>query len=70
LIEINPQIRFGRPTVAGKGVPTDVIFERFRAGDSSAELADDYDVTTSEVDEAIRYETLATTPLYPPFFDW
>jgi uncharacterized protein (DUF433 family) len=67
LIEINPQIRFGRPTVAGKGVPTDVIFERFRAGDSSAELADDYDISTSEVDEAIRYESLANTSLYPLF---
>jgi uncharacterized protein (DUF433 family) len=68
LIELNPQIRFGHPTVVGRGVPTDVMVERFRAGDSSAELADDYGISTSEVEEAIRYETLLTTPLFPPFF--
>jgi uncharacterized protein (DUF433 family) len=70
LIEMNPQIRFGRPTLAGRGVPTDVMVERFRAGDSPAELADDYGISTGEVDEAIRYETLPTAPLFPPFFNW
>ena len=66
VVEIDPEIRFGRPSV--KGVPTDVIVERWRAGDTSADLADDYGLTTDEVDEAIRYES-APDPFgaFPPF---
>lgn len=63
LIVIDPRIRFGRPTVARTGTPTDVLFERYRAGDSVAALAEDYDLTTDEVEEAIRYEV--TPPLAP-----
>jgi uncharacterized protein (DUF433 family) len=59
LIVIDPQVRFGRPTVARTGMPVDVLFERYQAGDSVATLAEDYDLTTDEVEEAIRY---ATTP--------
>jgi uncharacterized protein (DUF433 family) len=70
LIVIDPQIRFGRPTLAGRGIPTDIIVERFRAGDSPGEMADEYGISSGEVDEAIRYETLSTAPLFPPFFDW
>lgn len=55
VVEIDPEIRFGRPCV--KGVPTDVVVERWRAGDSAADLAEDYGLTTDEVDEAIRYES-------------
>jgi uncharacterized protein (DUF433 family) len=68
-VVIDPEIRFGRPTV--KGAPTDVLIERWRAGDSSAELADDYGLTTVEIDEALRYEAIPNlTPFlfpFPPF---
>lgn len=57
-IVMDPRIRFGRPTVAGRGIPTDVLFERHQAGDSIAELAEDYGLTTAEVEEAIRYEAM------------
>lgn len=69
-VVLNPRVRFGRPTLAGRGVPTDVIIDRFRGGDSAAELAEDYGITTGEVDEAIRYETRLPTALFPPIFDW
>jgi uncharacterized protein (DUF433 family) len=46
-----------------------MLFERFRAGDSPAELAADYDLTPEEVDEAIRYEATPVAPLFP-FGDW
>ena len=68
---IDPEIRFGRPAV--KGVPTDVLVERWRGGDNLAELADDYGLTTDEVDEALRYEATAyLTPFLFPFlpFGW
>jgi uncharacterized protein (DUF433 family) len=56
VIVIDPDIRFGRPTV--KGAPTDVLAERWRAGDSSPELAEDYGLTPDEIDEALRFESL------------
>jgi uncharacterized protein (DUF433 family) len=62
-VAIDPEVRFGRPTV--KGAPTDVLAERWRAGDNSADLAEDYGLMTDEVDEALRYEA---TPYQPPSF--
>jgi uncharacterized protein (DUF433 family) len=66
---IDPEIRFGRPTV--KGAPTDVLIERWRAGDSPQDLADDYGLTTEEVEEALRYESAPCPLSFPfPFFGW
>lgn len=63
LVVLDPRVRFGRPVVAGRGVPTDSLFERFQAGDSSGELAVDYGLTADEVDEAVRYEAMRPVPL-------
>jgi uncharacterized protein (DUF433 family) len=70
MIVIDPEIRFGRPTV--KGAPTDVLAERWRAGDRLAEIADDYGLTTEEVEEAMRYESdrPCSWPMIPPPFFW
>lgn len=59
VVVIDPRISFGRPTLAGTGVPVDVIVERFRAGESITELVDDYGCESVAVGEAIR---LATRP--------
>lgn len=67
-IVMDPKVRFGRPIVSGRGLPTDVLFERHQAGDSIAELATDYDVPATEVEEAIRYESKPTPPQYPFFW--
>jgi uncharacterized protein (DUF433 family) len=56
LVVIDPRLRFGAPTVAGRGVPTAILLERFGAGESVQELAEDYGMTAAEVEEAIRYE--------------
>lgn len=71
VVVLDPRVRFGRPTLSGRGVPTDVVIERFRAGDSPVELAADYDLPLAEVEEAIRYETLYpnTFPFFP-FIGW
>lgn len=61
LVVIDPEIRFGRPSI--RGVPTDVIMERFAAGDSTSELADDYGLSTEEIDETTRYEGLPECPM-------
>lgn len=56
LVVIDPRVQFGRPCLAGTGVPTDVLVQRFRAGESIGELAKDYRRKVEEVEEAIRYE--------------
>jgi uncharacterized protein (DUF433 family) len=56
VIAIDPRIAFGRPIVAKARVRTDVIFDRFGAGDSPAEMAGDYGVGEEGVLEALRYE--------------
>ncbi len=55
-VEIDPRIAFGRPVLAGTGVPTAVLADRFKAGDSLTELANDYDTSTQTIEEAIRCE--------------
>jgi uncharacterized protein (DUF433 family) len=55
-IVIDPRISFGRPVLAGSGIPTAVIAERYKAGESVDDLADDYDRKRLEIEEAIRCE--------------
>ena len=59
VVAIDPKIAFGRPIVAGAGVRTDVINDRFGAGDSPAEMAEDYGVSEENILEALRYERIA-----------
>jgi uncharacterized protein (DUF433 family) len=56
LVSIDPLIRFGKPCIAGTGIPTAIIAERHEAGDSVVLLADDYGRTSEEIEEALRYE--------------
>jgi uncharacterized protein (DUF433 family) len=56
VLRISPRIAFGRPVVDRKAIKTSAIAERFKAGDSISGLAEDYDLTVFEVEEAIRYE--------------
>lgn len=56
VIVIDPRIQFGRPVIAGTGIPTSVIRDRWKAGDSVSALAEDYDRKIEEIEEALRYE--------------
>ena len=56
LIVMTPMVSFGRPVVVGTGIPVSAIYERYRAGDSVAELVRDFQLETSAVEEAIRCE--------------
>jgi len=56
MVTVDPRIEFGRPVLAGTHIATKVIYQRFEAGDSVEELADDYARTSSEIQEAIRCE--------------
>lgn len=55
-VVIDPQLAFGRPVLAGTGVPTEEVAERFKAGESPESLAADYGRRPSEIWEAIRCE--------------
>jgi uncharacterized protein (DUF433 family) len=55
-VVIDPRISFGRPVLAGSGIPTAVIADRYKAGESVDELADDYGRKRLEIEEAIRCE--------------
>jgi uncharacterized protein (DUF433 family) len=55
-VEIDPRVAFGRPVLVGRSVPTAVLADRFKAGDSFRSLADDYDASTDQIEEAIRCE--------------
>ena len=58
-IAIDPAIAFGRPIVLRTGVSTHAIAERLDAGESVSELAEDYGLTGSEIEEAALYERAA-----------
>lgn len=56
IVVIDPRVSAGRPVLKGSGVATEVIAERYKAGDSISDLADDYGRTREEIEEAIRCE--------------
>jgi uncharacterized protein (DUF433 family) len=56
IIAIDPLVAFGRPVIAGSRIPTSDIADRFKAGESPADLADDYGRSEAEIQEAIRCE--------------
>lgn len=55
-VAIDPMVAFGRPVLIGTGIPTEVVADRFNAGESIDELAADYGRTRGEIEEAIRFE--------------
>ena len=55
-VVIDPAVSFGRPVLMGTGIPTAVIAERYKAGDSMDALAADYGRTRLEIEEAVRCE--------------
>ena len=55
-IEINPSVQFGRPCLAGTGIPTEMLYQRHRGGDAADVLADDYEMPLERVREAIHFE--------------
>ena len=56
-VVMDPSRAFGQPAV--RNVRTESLAEDYRAGTSRDELADLYDLTPDQVDEAIRFELIA-----------
>jgi uncharacterized protein (DUF433 family) len=58
-IVIDPRIAFGRPVLLRKGVSTSAIADRIDAGETVEDLAADYDLDASEIEQAALYERAA-----------
>lgn len=55
-VMVNPQIAFGRLVIAGTGIPTRTVADRYAAGESIDELAQDYRRDRLDIEDAIRCE--------------
>ena len=56
MVVIDPTLSAGRPVIAGTGLATQLIAERYKAGESISDLAHDYERGHEEIEEAIRCE--------------
>lgn len=57
-VVVDPAVSFGRPVLEGTGIPTEVLAQRYKAGDSYEQLVEDYGRPKEQIEEAIRYELL------------
>jgi uncharacterized protein (DUF433 family) len=55
-IVIDPLVSFGRPVIAGTGIPTAVLAEQFEAGDDVRDLAKEYGASEEAISDALRCE--------------
>ncbi len=56
MVVIDPALSAGRPVIKGTGIATQIIAERYKAGDSVNTLVRDYEREEAEIEEAIRCE--------------
>lgn len=55
----DPQRSFGLPILDAYGIRTEVICERFLAGETVDELSADYGIPSDEIQRAIRWQCRA-----------
>lgn len=55
-VQLDPARAFGRLVLAGTGIPTESVAERYRGGESLASLCQDYELTRRQVETALRWE--------------
>jgi uncharacterized protein (DUF433 family) len=55
-IMVDPDYGYGLPVVARSGVRTEIILERFRAGDLEAQIVEDFNLDRIEVGRALQFE--------------
>ncbi len=57
-ILIDPRISFGAPIIAGTGIPTAIVKERFLTGEPIPELEEDFGLSMHQVKEALSFESV------------
>jgi uncharacterized protein (DUF433 family) len=60
-VVVDPRVAFGLPLVVQGGARVEDLVDRFQAGDTLAELADDFDVPLDQLEDVIRVATKAAT---------
>jgi len=55
-IVVDPEYAHGLPVVANSGIRTEIILERFQAGDLDEQIAEDFNISTVEVQRALQFE--------------
>jgi uncharacterized protein (DUF433 family) len=59
LIEINPEVMFGKPVIKGTRIPVDLILERLAHRNSVEEILESYpNITREAIDACLYYATL------------
>jgi uncharacterized protein (DUF433 family) len=58
-VSIAANIAFGRPVLASSGITTEAIAGRIDCGETIENLAADYDLSTSDIEQAVCYERAA-----------
>jgi len=53
---VDPDYSFGLPVIASRGVRTEIILERFKAGDLEEQIAQDFSLQPAEVQRALQFE--------------
>ncbi len=55
-IVVDPEYAYGLPVIVDSGVRTEIILERFQAGDLEEQIARDFNVKPVEVERALQFE--------------
>ena len=58
-IVVDPRVNFGRPILAGVGVRTETILDRWTGGDTIPELAEEFAAPPDLIEQALRFENPA-----------
>lgn len=56
IVAIDPEVAFGKPSIADSGISTLAITQRYKAGESIHDLAKDYGIKPHAIEEAVRCE--------------
>ncbi len=54
-IVVDPEVRFGRPIIAGTRVPVDLVLTKISGGMTLQEVADEYDLEQADIFAALAY---------------
>lgn len=54
ILVVDPQLAFGAPIIAGTAVPIHIVEERFAAGETEAEIADDFGIDRRQIAAALE----------------
>jgi len=57
-VMVDARVAFGKPVIAGTGIPTAAVYQLFNAGDTIQKIADEYERDPAEIESAIRYESV------------